>query len=201
MRRIVKLGVLSFLAAAFLCSSALAQVEIEEKQVQLEKKRYFKKGMQEFGISGGYGAGQEDEFISDFIVMPKWGYILADFDGPLPGAFEVELEAMGGMFITPERAMEAAINLLFTYNFETGTRFVPFFSAGAGFLYTNLDVNELGSKFNGSPQGGIGVKYFLDDTTALSVMGRIRHISNAGTASPNRGVDQGFILFGIDFLR
>lgn len=179
---------------------ALAQVEIEEKKVELVSGRHYVKGMREYGISGGFGAADEDEFITDFIVMPKWGIILADFEGPIPGAFELELEGVAGMNMSPELAGQAGFNLLFTYNFETGADFVPFFSAGAGALYTTLDVNELGSRLNGSPQGGIGVKYFINDRTALSLMGRIRHISNAGTASPNRGVDSIFLLFGINFL-
>ncbi|MDO8137478.1 MAG: acyloxyacyl hydrolase, partial [Candidatus Brocadiales bacterium] len=99
------------------------------------------------------------------------------------------------------QAPEVGLNVLFTYNFETGTKFVPYFSTGAGFLYTDLRVHELGSRFNASPQGGVGIKYFLKDTTALSFQYRFRHVSNIGTASPNRGIDSSFILFGIDFLR
>lgn len=191
----------SALVTCLLCSSAFAQVEIDERKVRLGKKKHYEAGMREYGISGGVGYADEDEIITDFIVMPKMGFILADFDGPVPGAVELDLELMGGMFWRPERAAEGAFNLLFTYNFETGTKFVPFFSAGAGAYWTNLDVNELGSRWNGSPQGGLGVKYFLNDRVNLSLMGRIRHISNAGTASPNRGVDSMFILFGINFLR
>ncbi|MFQ5861715.1 MAG: acyloxyacyl hydrolase [Candidatus Brocadiales bacterium] len=183
-----------------LSSSTLAQVEIEEKEVHLGKDKHYVAGMREYGISGGFGFANEDEFITDFILMPKWGIILADFEGRIPGALELELEGVAGMNMTPEVAAQVGFNLLFTYNFETGTNFVPFFSAGAGALYTTLDVNELGSRLNGSPQGGLGIKYFVNDRTALTLMGRIRHVSNAGTASPNRGVDSFFLLFGIDFL-
>ena len=194
------MGVLPVFIAAFLSASASAQVDFREKKVQLEKKKYYEAGMQEYGFSGSFGVAPEDELITDFVLLPKWGYIISDYDGPVPGALEIELEGVAGAFITPSPAFETGFNLLFTYNFETGTKFVPFFSAGAGLLYTNLDVNELGSKLNASPQGGIGLKYFINDKTALSVMGRIRHISNAGTASPNRGVDSGIILFGVNFL-
>ncbi|MFQ5957294.1 MAG: acyloxyacyl hydrolase, partial [Candidatus Brocadiales bacterium] len=198
MKKFLHLFLTPALSAFLLCSSTLAQVEIEEKRVQLGKDKHYVTGMRETGISGGFGFADEDEFITDFILMPKWGIILADFDGPVPGAFELELEGVAGMNATPEIAAQAGFNLLFTYNFETGTKFVPFFSAGAGALYTTLDVNELGSRLNGSPQGGLGVKYFLNDKTSLSFMGRLRHISNAGTASPNRGVDSFFLLFGIN---
>jgi len=201
MKKCALLILYSALTVCLFCSFALAQVEIDEKKVNLGKKRHYEAGMREYGISGGVGFAGEDEVITDFIVMPKMGLILADFDGPVPGAVEMDMELMGGMFWRPERAEEGAFNLLFTYNFETGTKFVPFFSAGAGAYWTNLDVNELGSRWNGSPQGGLGVKYFLNDRVNLSAMGRIRHISNAGTASPNRGVDSMFILFGINFLR
>jgi hypothetical protein len=193
---------LTFLLVGLLSAQAIAQVELDEKMIKLngQKDRYFEAGMREYGISGGFGFADEDEFITDFLLMPKWGLFIADFDR-VKGALAFEVEPVLGMHITPSQAVEAGFNVLFTYNFETGTRFVPFFSAGAGFLYTDLRVNELGSRFNGSPQGGLGVKYMLNDRTALSLMGRIRHISNAGTASPNRGVDSIFLLMGIDFYR
>lgn len=203
MGKLVKLGVLPvFAIAVFLSASASAQVAFQEKKVHLDRKKHFEAGMQEYGISGGFGVSPEDKIITDFILLPKWGYIVADFDGPIPGAFEIDLEGVAGMFMTPGAAYETGFNLLFTYNFETGTQFVPFFSAGAGFLYTNLgsQVPDVGSKFNASPQGGLGVKYFINDTTSLSVMGRIRHISNMSTVEPNGGIDGGMLLFGINFL-
>ncbi|MGR3296535.1 MAG: acyloxyacyl hydrolase [Candidatus Bathyanammoxibius sp.] len=201
MKKLSGLLTTSLVLSCLLCASTLAQViEMDERKVHL-KKRYFKAGMKEIGISGGYGYASEDEIVTDFFLAPKLGLILADFDGMIPGALEVDFELMAGMYNRPETAQEASFNLLFTYNFETGTQFVPFLSAGAGAYWTNLNVNELGSRWNGAPQGGLGVKYFINDTTNLSVMGRIRHISNAGTASPNRGLDSGQILLGINFLR
>jgi lipid A 3-O-deacylase len=191
----------SLVLSCLLCASTLAQViEMDERKVNLKKKHY-RAGMKEIGISGGYGYASEDEIVTDFFLAPKLGLILADFDGRIPGALEVDFELMAGMYNRPETAQEASFNLLFTYNFETGTDFVPFLSAGAGAYWTNLNVNELSSRWNGAPQGGLGVKYFINDTTNLSVMGRIRHISNAGTSSPNRGLDSGQILLGINFLR
>ncbi len=201
MKKLSGLLTTSLVLSCLLCASTLAQViEMDERKVHL-KKRHYKAGMKEIGISGGYGYASEDEIVTDFFLAPKLGLILADFDGRIPGALEVDFELMAGMYNRPETAQEASFNLLFTYNFETGTQFVPFLSAGAGAYWTNLNVNELGSRWNGAPQGGIGVKYFINDTTNLSVMGRIRHISNAGTASPNRGLDSGQILLGINFLR
>ncbi|MHC4198191.1 MAG: acyloxyacyl hydrolase [Planctomycetota bacterium] len=201
MKRLSGLLATFLVLSCLLCASALAQVvEMDERKVDLNKKHY-KAGMKEFGISGGYGYASEDEIVTDFFLAPKLGLILADFDGRIPGALEVDFELMAGVYNRPETAQEGSFNLLFTYNFETNTKFVPFFSAGAGAYWTNLNVNELGSRWNGAPQGGIGVKYFLNDTTNLSIMGRVRHISNAGTASPNRGLDSGQILLGINFLR
>jgi hypothetical protein len=198
-----KISSLLIAAAIFLlCVQAVAQVELDEKMLQMngEKDRYFKAGMQEYGISGGYGFADEREYIQSIFLLPKWGLFLADFD-KVKGALEFEVEPVLGMYISPSRAIAAGVNVLFTYNFETGTRIIPFFSAGAGFLYTNLKVSELGSKFNGSPQGGPGIKYMVNDHTAISLQTRIHHISNAGTAKPNRGVDSFLFLIGVDFYR
>lgn len=194
-------SILTFVFICLLCVQAQAQVELDEKMLKFEKKdRYFEAGMREYGISGGFGIANEDEFITDFQLLPKVGFFIADFD-IIKGALEFEIEPMLGMFLSPSQAIEAGVNILFTYNFETGTRFIPFFQAGAGFLYTDLEVNELGSRFNGSPQGGPGIKYMLNDNTAISLQTRIHHISNAGTASPNRGIDSFLFLIGMDFYR
>ncbi len=207
MRKLLGLLVTPVIATCLFSASTLAQVQLEEKEVQLDKGKHYVAGMREYGISGGFGiadnkrpVGDDSEFITDFVLLPKWGIILGDYDGVLPGAFELEIEGIAGAFLTPELASEGGLTLLFTYNFETGTDFVPFVSAGGGFLYTDLDTTDLGSRYNGSPQGGLGVKYFLDDKTALSVMGRIRHISNAGFSSSNRGINSAYLLFGINFL-
>ncbi len=196
------INLLVIILISLLCAQVTAQVELDEKLFEPEKKkdRYFTAGMREYGISGGYGHAQEDETITSLYLLPKWGLFIADFD-VVKGALEFEVEPVLGMFLSPSQAIAAGVNVLFTYNFETGTRLIPFFSAGAGFLYTDLDVNELGSRFNGSPQGGPGIKYMLNDNTALSLQTRIHHISNAGTASPNRGIDSILFLIGMDFYR
>ncbi len=185
-----------------LCAPAIAQVELDEKMLKMEGKRdrYFEAGMREYGISGSFSFAEEDETVTGLQLLPKWGLFIADFDR-VKGALAFEVEPMVGMFFTPSQAVQAGVNVLFTYNFETGTKLIPFFSMGAGFLYTDLRVNELGSRFNASPQGGPGIKYMLNDNTALSFQSRIHHISNAGTASPNRGIDSVLFLMGLDFYR
>ncbi|HHT9119915.1 MAG TPA: acyloxyacyl hydrolase [Candidatus Hypogeohydataceae bacterium YC41] len=192
--------IMIFTAISLLGAQALAQVELDEKMLKLEgkKDRYFEAGMREYGISGGFGHGEERQSINDLVLLPKIGFFIADFD-KVKGAVELELEPVLGMFVTPSNAIETGLNLLFTYNFETGTKLVPYFSAGAGFLYTNLQVHELGSEFNGSPQGGPGLKYMLNDKTAISFQTRFHHISNAGTASHNHGINSWLFLFGVDF--
>lgn len=188
---------IALVLALFSITPAFSQVEIEEKAVRMD--RHFEAGQKEYGISGGFGVSPESDIITDFILLPKWGLFLATFDFPLKGALEFEVEPVLGMHITPHQAPEAGVNTLFTYNFETGTRLVPFFQIGGGFLYTDLRVHELGSRFNGSPQGGLGLKYFLNNKNAFTVQYRFRHVSNAGTADRNQGIDGSFLLFGMDF--
>ncbi|MBI3077117.1 MAG: acyloxyacyl hydrolase, partial [Deltaproteobacteria bacterium] len=46
-------------------------------------------------------------------------------------------------------------------------------------------------------QGGLGVLWFTNGQTAINVEYRFHHISNAGTATPNRGLNASFLLVGV----
>jgi lipid A 3-O-deacylase len=63
--------------------------------------------------------------------------------------------------------------------------------------YISLHTHEQGSQFNFIEYGGLGVNYFVRKNTALTLEGRFRHLSNAGIASPNTGINTYFIVAGI----
>jgi opacity protein-like surface antigen len=75
----------------------------------------------------------------------------------------------------------------------------PYVEAGAGVLWTDLGdrIPEKGSQFNFNLQVGAGLSYFVTPTTSINLSYRLQHISNAGTAHPNHGIDAGVALVGV----
>jgi lipid A 3-O-deacylase len=85
------------------------------------------------------------------------------------------------------------------YTFLASDRLRPYVEAGAGVVWTDLGdrIPEKGSQFNFNLQVGAGLSYFVAPSTSINVSYRYQHISNAGTAEPNLGIDAGVVLIGI----
>jgi opacity protein-like surface antigen len=75
----------------------------------------------------------------------------------------------------------------------------PYVEVGAGLVWTDLGdrIPEKGSQLNFNLQMGTGLSYVVTATTSVNVSYRFQHISNAGTAEPNHGIDAGVVLIGI----
>ena len=85
------------------------------------------------------------------------------------------------------------------FNFRRDyTRPIPFVEIGGGVLFTNNDVPSGTNKVNFTPQAGVGVHIPFGQrgyhaTLALKYI----HISNAGLATPNPGVNTIQVRLGI----
>jgi len=77
------------------------------------------------------------------------------------------------------------------------SKFQPFLIGGAGLIYITEHTYEEAREFNFIEQAGIGLHYFFTHDTAFTVQGRYRHLSNADTGYPNRGINNQFVLTGI----
>lgn len=86
-------------------------------------------------------------------------------------------------------------------NFGQQSWIKPFLGASVGFLYFEEDVPvRHSSRFNFTPEVGLGFQFFLTPKTALSLGYKYHHISNAGTARRNPGVDSNVIYAGFSFF-
>jgi hypothetical protein len=78
-------------------------------------------------------------------------------------------------------------------------RFVPYFQMGAGIVYNDIYKNKkqwlIGQSIEFTPQASIGLHSFLDHNWALDLEFMFHHISNAGLADRNYGVNSlgGFV--------
>lgn len=189
----------------------------EEEETGFNISNSFEKGMRELGISGGGSFSMETPRYTTFTLLPKIGWMLATFDKP-KGALEFELEPFISLVSRPERTFEVGGAIMMGYNFETGTKLVPFVHAGGGAIYSGLTTGGLSearelrqrgqpdeakkllkSHLNAIAQMGFGVKYFFKEKTALNLEYRWRHISDPSTHD-DLGIDSNFILFGVSYF-
>ena len=136
-------------------------------------------------------------FEMDVNIMPLWqaytpspySVVVTTPDGPVTenhggGVFR-------GVSVTP---------VTFRWNFRpTSRRFMPWFQAAAGCIYTthkfppDLEVPKGTpggtSVFNFSPQGGIGFHYFKRDNRSFDLGLNAIHISSASLGDRNPGVN------------
>lgn len=139
------------------------------------------------------------QFVPVFFQI---GYTVTDVHGPFPvrGSLEVIFEPTLLFVTNPETEVGGGANLLFRYNFVTGTRWVPFFEVGVGIVDVDLNVpRDLNSQFNFTILGGPGINYFLTDNLSILAQVGLHHISNAGRKSPNVGVNSVMGLLGVSY--
>jgi len=122
----------------------------------------------------------------------RYGWILTAPHGPgfLNGRFELALDAVPA-FVVLQRANTtygAGVNPVgFKWIFATRGHVAPFLELNGGTLFTTRDVPPGTSAVNFTSGAAFGT-YFLGEH-AWSVDVRYLHISNAGLATPNPGVN------------
>ncbi|MDF0667514.1 MAG: acyloxyacyl hydrolase [Nitrospira sp.] len=131
--------------------------------------------------------------LNGVAVHPSWQIELTDpigskwWSGSI--ALGAELAVLG--ITQPTGAYGIGFTPKVGYTFASFGRVKPYLEAGGGPIWTNFDgrIPEQGSNFNFLAWGGGGVTYDLTERWALNAGVRFSHISNAGTANPNAGVN------------
>ena len=152
-------------------------------------------GQHEVQIWTGGGHGTNGSQSSDGVwnVGLRYGLILTAPHGPgfLRGRLEYAVEAVPAFLVFQRQntAYGAGVNpFAFKWAFETRGSVVPYFEIGGGTLFTNTQVPAGTSRINFTTSGAIGL-HFLRSKYNLSTEVRFMHISNAGLANPNPGIN------------
>ena len=167
----------------------------------------FRNGGYVLSIEGGYGEqfdlGNTTITGLDFfnagirLGFVPWGVIGS---GPLKGAFEIGLEPFYQRFAEPEHFFFAGLGAVARYHFLPLGRLVPYVELGAAPGATDLRVHEQRTDFVFLLFGGVGASYFVTERTALYAGYRLQHISNAGTDSPNQGINSHSGVIGLSIF-
>jgi opacity protein-like surface antigen len=160
-------------------------------------------GVKEIGFRLGYSVAARED-VQALPLSLSLGYIFYSGKfGLLPSG---ALEIVGEPFVSPIASskggfVEAGLAFpVFRYNFDVGSRFVPYVEGGSGLMYTDLKGFNLGGKFQFLSFGGLGLSYFLTENHALNIGWRFRHISNAGIHRDNSGLNSFIVQAGFSFL-
>ena len=152
------------------------------------------------GLLGGWGHrwrpvfGKTRTDIGFVAFHPRMGWFVTD-------RLELFGEATLFVYHGPEAALAAGLGgIAGRYYLRTGGPWIPFITTGAGLLWTSLAVPEIDRVFNGQLWVGAGVRQHRARGPRLVVEFRNHHISNAGTAGENRGINAATLLSGVEWV-
>lgn len=175
-----------------------------------EARNIMTKGTIETGVLTGFWqattvvGGAESADRNAVLVLPRIGMVLTDpiGQGWWQGNVEVLVEPLFARFTRPFAAEAAGGSLVFQYNFLSFGRWLPFWDAGAGMIWTNLAprIPEQSTPFEFAIETGPGVHYFATDRIAWTMGVRYHHISNGDIGERNTGLNAVVPYVGISFV-
>lgn len=198
-----KMTIWIFIAVALLIvSSACPTFAQEKRALKLTNAK------SHWTFLGGYGVthpgfGDTRTKVEDVDLILQYGYFLSEEVGKswYRGRHEILIEIPFSVVYRHKSSIMTGINFLACWDFTTPEKIFPYVFVGGGFVYTNLDIPGLGTKFNANYQGGFGLRFLIKNGTFIEFNYRLHHISNANTAYPNEPLNSSKILFGISFLQ
>ncbi|MGH9741202.1 MAG: acyloxyacyl hydrolase [Candidatus Acidiferrum sp.] len=142
---------------------------------------------------GGHGLNGSTANSGVWNVGARYGWILTAPHGPgfLRGEFEYAVDVVPLFMVVQRNGNAYGFGLnpfALKWDFTKPRRVVPYFELGGGTLFTNTYVPPGTSHVNFTSSGALGL-HFLQSKYNWSVELRFMHISNAGLASPNPGIN------------
>lgn len=180
-----------FLAVLFYVNGVLAE---EKDPVDIPNR---------YGLAVAVGNTYDPD--SDVSFMMISGFALFDYEKiwphRAPEALRFKIEASAGATWRPNARFMGSVGILALYYLDglAGKGFRPFVEGGIGGIYTDWRVEGQGSRINFNPQLGFGVEFSAGKGPPFFVTGRLHHVSNAGLADDNRGVNSIVLLLGTFF--
>lgn len=136
----------------------------------------------------------------------RLGKILTDSVGKgfVRGNFEWSADLMPLYYLVQpgQNAYGAGFNPVnLKWNFTSSSRVAPYLELGGGVLFSNTDVPANTNTTNFVTHGAVGVHIFTGEKRALTFSTRFEHISNAGLASPNPGINTVQFTIGMNWFK
>ncbi len=165
-------------------------------------------GTQEVGLTAGYMFSHRLTELHTTkqhgpALMPSWMITLTDpiGDGWYRGQVSLGAEMVYLEFREPIVTHGIGFTPRIKYTFVALGRVRPYMEFTGGPFWTDLGgrIREQANEFNFVLSGGIGVSWFITPQLAFNAGYRFHHISNAGTAFPNLGLNASLPFGGFSF--
>src|SRR5579864_1196081 len=152
-------------------------------------------------VGGGHSVPGGTKDTGAFNAGLRYGWILTGPHLPsfLRGRFEYAVDAVPVFFIFQPANTAYGVGfdpLGLKWNFERHGRLSPYFELTGGALFTNHTVPTGTNPVNFTPQAAFGA-HILGAKYNVSLELRYLHISNAGLATPNPGINSVQIRLGV----
>jgi len=142
---------------------------------------------------GGHGLNGSSSDTGVWNLGVRYGWVLTDAvgPGPLRGRFEYAVDVVPAFLLTQRNGTAYGLGLNpigLKWNFAARQSVTPYVELGGGLLFSNTQVPPGTSRVNFTPSGALGL-HFLRSKYNWSAEVRFMHISNAGLATPNPGIN------------
>ncbi len=165
-------------------------------------------GTQEVGLTAGYMFSHRLTELHTTkqhgpALMPSWMMTLTDpiGDSWFRGQVSLGAEMVYLQFREPLLTHGVGFTPRIKYTFVALGRLRPYMEFAGGPFWTDLGgkIDEQANEFNFVLTGGVGLSWFVTPQLAANVGYRFHHISNAGTAFPNLGLNASLPFGGFSF--
>jgi hypothetical protein len=147
----------------------------------------------EMGVMAGYGSGNIPEgSYQPLLLIGHFGVDLKRYFSGLrnhEGTLSAFIEPQVNPVFEPSANYEAGLGVGLQYSYPVGESVSLYISGSTGPHYISVVTQKQANGFLFSNNIGTGVYYHLSKDSALHVGYRFRHMSNAGLATPNGGID------------
>jgi lipid A 3-O-deacylase len=118
------------------------------------------------------------------------------------GNFEFLVSATGADIYNGPGSKFGAADLMFRYNFvQPNARLVPYYQSAVGLFVSDIANDktqaEIGSATEIDVQSALGLRFLLTPQWSLNAEFSYHHVSNAGLADPNVGINAIGGMFGV----
>lgn len=162
--------------------------------------RRFDRSSRTRGLAWGWGHswrplfGKTRSDLGFVAFHPQMGWFVTD-------RIELYGEATLFLYHEPSRELTAGLGgLAGRVHFWNGRPLTPYVVLGSGLLWTSLDVAEIDRVFNFQLFAGLGLRWTPLRGPGFTIELRNHHISNAGTAGQNLGINAGTIVAGMQWV-
>ncbi|HRI39808.1 MAG TPA: acyloxyacyl hydrolase [Nitrospira sp.] len=165
-------------------------------------------GTQEVGLTAGYMFSHRLTHLHTTkqhgpALMPSWMMTITDpiGDSWYRGQVSLGAEMVYLEFREPLLTHGVGFTPRIKYTFVALGRVRPYAEFAGGPFWTDLGgrIREEANQFNFVLTGGVGVSWFITPQLAFNAGYRFHHISNAGTAFPNLGLNASLPFGGFSF--